>query len=295
MAATVLGGLKPECTTETVQGCLVTLVSEVQDLPVRVAAVHAMFRLRCLPVPGIDSVCAMLFEIDANARKVALLALKPFIRSAAATIVGRVAVAAPERWTSEALLALALSAGDDTKSQGAIEDFVMRCLPGTQLLPTGIAAYIALAQINPKGGSLPALLQIAEKSTSVDHCRAAMEALGDLGESARPVAAGLARILLTTDDPALEELLCQTLVRLRPPLSDLPIERTLERVENASDKAVAAHCMLLCLFPKELAKTAINVSRRFVGASEALRQVLSQTHKTLTGVELSGASAAERS
>jgi hypothetical protein len=95
-------------------------------------------------------------------------------------------------------------------------------------------------------------------------------------------------MLAATDDPAREELLCRTLVRLRSPAQDLPVARVLQRVQSAPDRSTAAHCMLLCLHPKEFLQAATVVQQRFLAASEALRKALAQTYKTLTGTELTG-------
>ena len=294
LVATALGSLTPEFSNAAVQACLVPLVTDAHDLPIRIAAAHAMFRLRCLPLAGVDSVCAMLFDSDANARKVALLTLTPFASSAAATIAGRIAHTAPECWTTEALLALARSAGGDAVAQRKVEGFLMRSLSGRRHLPTGIAEYAALAQLNPQGGAMAALVQVAASTSDSEQSYAALDALGDLGEAARPVARQIADLLVATDDPAREELLCRTLVRLRPPHRDLPARHVVQRVSSGLDRGAAANCMLLCLHPRDFAAAAAVVRQRFEVASNALQQVLSQVHRTLTGVGLGGVAAKER-
>lgn len=294
LVATALGSLAPACSNNAVQACLVALVAEAQERSIRIAAAHAMFRLHCLPMAGADSVCSMLFDADANARKVALLTLTPFAPSAAAAIAGRIAHTPPTGWTTEALFALARSAGTDTVAKNKVQGFVMRSLSGSQLLPTGIAGYAALAQLNPQGNAMAALAQVAGSSGDSDAARAALDALGDLGETARPVARQIANLLVATDDPVQEELLCQTLVRLRPPLRELPAQHIVQRVAGAPDRSAAAHCLLLCLYPKEFQAAAAVVRQRLGVASSALRQILLQVYKTLTGVDLAGVAATER-
>ena len=293
LVATALGSLTPACCNAAVHTCLVALIAQTQALPSRIAAAHAMFRLHCLPLAGVDCICAMLFDSDANARKVALLTLTPFATSAAATIAGRMAQTPPACWTTEALFALARSAGADTVAKTKVEAFVMRSLSGGQLLPTGIAGYAALAQLNPQGSAMAALAQVAGSSSDSEESRAALDALGDLGEAARPVARQIADLLVATNDPAREELLCRTLVRLRAPLRELPAQHILQRVAGAPDRSAAAHCLLLCLYPKELEAAAAVVRQRLGMASSALKQILLQVYKTLTGVELAGVAAAE--
>jgi hypothetical protein len=289
LTATALGSLKPEYATDEVQACLVALVIESQGMPIRISAVHAMFRLQCMPLAAHDSVCSMLFEADANARKVALLAFTPFALSGAHAIARCIAGIAPENWTSEALLALARSAGDNSASRRSVENFVMRSLVGTNLVPTGIAGYLALAQINPKGVAVPTLLQVAANTGNAQASNAALAALGDLGEVAQAVAKDVAMLLVDTDEPAREELLCRTLLRLKALPQDVKLAHSLQRVTDGPERSAAAHAMLICLHPKEFARAAADtVRQRFACASEALRPVLSQTYDTLTGIKLDG-------
>jgi predicted nucleic acid-binding protein len=255
-------------------------------MPVRIAAAHALFRLACLPAAAQDHLCSMLLDADPNARKVALLAFTPFAKTAAGAIARHVAATDPARWTVEALRALVESAGDDRTSQGKIEAFVMRSLAGAPLVPAGIAGYACLARLNPQGAAIGALVQVAADAANPQASGAALEALGQLGESARPAATRIAQMLAATDDPAREELLCRTLLRLRSPAKDVPIARVLQRVQSAPDRSTAAHCMLLCLHPKEFGQAATVVRQRGLAAGDALQKALAQTYKTLTGTEL---------
>lgn len=286
LAATALGSLPARSATEGVQSCLAAFAAEGRDMPVRIAAAHAIFRLACLPPAAHDALCTMLLDPDGNARKVALLAVNPFARAAAGAIARQVAAAEPARWTVEALQALVSSAGDDKAACGKVEAFLMRSLAGAPLVPAGVAGYASLARLNPRGPAIAALVQIAGDAGNAEASGAALEALGVLGESAQPAAPGVAKMLAQADDPAREELLCRTLVRLRSPAKDVPIARVLQRVQSAPDRSTAAHCMLLCLHPKEFAQAATVVKERFEAASEALRQALQQTYKTLTGTDL---------
>ncbi len=288
LVATALGGLQPGRATDPVQAVLATMVASAHELPVRIAAAHAIYRLRCLPAAAVDSICQMLLDADTGARKVALLAFSPFARSAQGAIAACIAGTAPAQWTQQALLALARSAGEDGAAQRSVDAFVMRSLSGTALLPTGIAAYAALACINPQGAALAALVKVAADARAVQESSAALDALGELGETARPAVRHVAEMLVATEDPAREELLCRTLVKLRPTQRDLPLDRVLQRLRDGPDRAAAAHCMLLCLHPKEFARAGAVLSQRFAVAADALRRVLSQTHKTLTGFELGG-------
>lgn len=292
LAATALGSLPAQSANEAVYSRLAGFAAEGRDMPVRIAAAHAIFRLACLPPAAQDALCTMLLDPDGHARKVALLAVRPFAKAAAGTIARHVAAAEPARWTVEALQALAGSAGDDKAACGKVEAFLMRSLAGAPLVSAGIAGYASLARLHQRGPAVAALVQIAGDVGNREASGAALEALGELGESAQPAAKSVAQMLAQTDDPAREELLCRTLVRLRPAAKDVPIARVLQRVQSAPDRGTAAHCMLLCLHPREFAQAATVVKQRFEAAGEALRQALRQTYKTLTGTELTSGAVA---
>ncbi len=286
LAATALGCITPERATPAVHEGLAQLAGPQHGNPVRIAAAHAMFRLKCLPVPAHDAVCALLLDADGNARKVALLAITPFARQAAASIAKQIAGVSPDRWTAEALHALARSAGDDDRLRNQLETYVMRNLSSAPLLPTGIAAYGALAHLNPQGPAMAALVQVAGDASNPAPSLAALEALAELGQATQPTAKAVAQMLLATDEPAREEALCRTLLRLKPAAKDLPVARVLQRVESAPDRACAAHCLLLCLHAKDFAPAAAVVSKRYALAGAPLQKILSQTHQALTGAGL---------
>lgn len=288
MAAAALGSLPRNLAGAPVQERLAEFLAPANAMPVRIAAAHALYRLGCLPPGAHEALGAMLLEADGNARKVALLALTPFARAAAGAVVRQVAAAEPKQWTLEALQAVVKGAGDDSASASKVEGFVMRSLAGVPLVPAGVAGYAALARLNPGGTAVTALLRIAADTGNTEASTAALEALGELGESVKPSAPAVAQMLTTTDDPAREELLCRTLVRLRPGARDIPLARVLLRLKDGPDRSVAAHCMLLCMHPKEFRQAAAAVAQRHAGAQEALQQALAQAYKTLTGIELAG-------
>lgn len=289
LAASALGGLPRNLAGAPVQARLMDYLAPANAMPVRIAAAHALFRLGCLPAGAHEPLGAMLLDADANARKVALLAFTPFARAAAGAVVRQVAAADPSQWTLEALQAVVKGASHDSASSTKVEGFVMRSLAGVPLVPAGVAGYAALARLNPGGSAVTALLRIAADTQNLDASTAALEALGELGESVKPAAQAVAQMLTTTDDPVREELLCRTLLRMRPTARDIPLARVLLRVKDGPDRSVAAHCMLLCLHPKEFRQAGAAIAQRYAqGAGDALQQALSQAHKTLTGVELAG-------
>ncbi|MEO7640708.1 MAG: hypothetical protein ABI919_02675 [Ramlibacter sp.] len=288
MAAAALGGLPKNMAGAAVQDRLADFLPDSNAMPVRIAAAHALFRLGCLPAAAHEALGVLLLDADPNARKVALLALTPFARAAAGAVVRQVAAVEPRQWTLEALQAVVKGASGDSASATKVEGFVMRSLAGVPLVPAGVAGYAALARLNTGGQALTALLRIAGDTENAEASTTALEAIGELGESVRSCAQQVAQLLTTTDDPAREELLCRTLVRLHAAARDIPLARVLLRLKDGPDRSVAAHCMLLCLHPKDFRQAAVAIVQRHGGAGEALQQTLSQTHKTLTGTELSG-------
>jgi hypothetical protein len=288
LAATALGSLPPALASEPVTARLAALLGAASAMAVRIAAAHALFRLGALPAQAHDPLCAMLLDADPNARKVALLTLSPFAKTATSSIARHVAGVPPDQWTLEALQALARTASGETGASRQVEDFLMRSLAGVPLLPAGIAGYAALASLKPEGSAMTALVRVAEDRKNSEASRAALEALGELGEAARRAAKPVADMLVATDDPAREEQLCRTMVRLRATAGEVPVARVLQRLQHAPDRGAAAHCMLLCLHAKQFREAAPAVLRRHAQAGDALRPLLAQTYKALTGTELTG-------
>ena len=286
LVAVALGGLTPGRGLVKVHECLAGLAGPGHPIPVRMFAAHGLFRHKCMPDSAAESVASMLLVDDANARKIALLAISPFAARFAAQIAGAVASVTPDKWTSEALGALGKSAENEAAAKKTVEAYVMRSLAGQAIVPTGIAGYVALAQLNSGGPALVALTRIATDSVDLSQSSAAIKALVQLGETARPAAKDLAKMLVASDDPEREMELCRALLGVRAEARDVPLQRVVARVGEAPDTSAAAHCMLLCLHPKEFANTAVLVQKRFETASDTLKAVLARTYKTLTGLDL---------
>jgi len=286
MAAAALGTIQPARATPAVHDALAALSADSNAVPVRVFAAHSMFRLACLPPAAADSVAGMLFSDDDGARKVALLALTPFASQYAGPIAAAVARTPATAWTQEGLAALARSAGNDGAAKRTVDAYVMRSLAGQPIVPTGIAGYLSLAQLNGGGSALAALVRIAVSATDAAQSEAALKAIGQLGDTASGAAPDVAQLLVTCDDPAREELLCRTLLQIKAPSRDIPLPRVVQRVGSAPERAAAAHCMLLCLHPKDFAPAAVAVRQRHASASDALKPGLAQAFKTLTGSDL---------
>jgi hypothetical protein len=292
LSATAMGALDPKRAPLEIPNRLAQLTDAGQVENVRIFAAHALFRLGQMPQAAAPGVASMLFSANPQARQVALLALSPFARQSAPEITRAVAGLPTDSWSTEALAALAKSAGDDANGRRAVEAFVMKHVAGQAIVPTGISAYVALAQLNPGGAGLTALMRVISEGSDPVHVHAALAAVGQLGETARPAARMIAERLVATTDPALEEALCRAFVQARGEAQDVPLPCVLKRIAEAPDRAAAAHCMLLGMHPKSFSNAVIVLQQRFTSASDALKGVLAQTYKLLTGAELSMTSAA---
>lgn len=283
-----LGGATPARMTAPALELISSLLEAKQADPVRIFAAHALLRLKLVPASAFPRLTAMLVHDEANVRQIALATLSLAIKPATGAITQLVAALPPERWTTEALTALARSAGTSPENKKAVEQHVMRTLPNAPILPTGMAGYTALAQMNSGGAATVVLARIAGTATDPQQWKAALAALTTLGESAQSAAAELGSALVTMDDPEREEATCRVLVSIRAKEKDVPLARVVARVQAGPDRSAAAHCMLLCLHATPFATTAKTVRDRYAIASEALKPALSQTHMTLTGIKLGG-------
>lgn len=295
LVCVAMGMLDPKKEHLKAEQCLAGFTGSQYATPVRIAAAHALFRLNRAPPQSWAGLADMLYCDQMPARKIALLALQPVCVAAAGEVSASAARRAASEWSSEGLTALARSAGNNARSQQAIESFVVRGLEGQTVNPTGIAAYVALATTNPGGLGIPSLVKIATSATEPRDSNDAVQALAQLGDAARPAARDIASMLTRTDDPEREETIIRALVQLRAEPDVIPLARVVERIGSAPDRAVAAHCLLLCLHAKSFASAASVVKQRFSDASEALGKVLAQTYTNLTGHELSDSPVAGRS
>jgi hypothetical protein len=287
LAAVALGSLQVAGQRPEVAECLVALVASSHPMAVRISAAHAMFRLKILPPAAGPALCELLLDDDPNARKIALLAVMPFAVGQAQALTAAVAQTPSARWTLEILQAVVASAGSNEDARGKLQAYLLRALPQAPLLPTGVATYAALAQLDSKGPAVQALVEIAVRSNEDAPTLAALDALIALGETARPTAIKpLSELHAKALSPVVEERLCRTLLSLRPGAAELPIRQILRRVMEAPDRGAAANCMLLGMHPRDYAAAATYLRQRFERAARGLQDVLSQTHKTLTGVAL---------
>ncbi len=284
LCAVALGGLAPEVAGDDVSAALTNLVQPGHAIMVRIFAAHALFRLKRLPVEAAPHIATLLTHDDNAARKTALLALEPFAAACAHAIVAVVTSTPPSNWTAELLAAFAASAGNDTAAKSKVEEFMLRAMRDLPIA-AAVAAFAAMARLNPGGNALGALLRMAS-ALEREKALPAIAALGSLGVGARTAAAELARMLTNTSDPEIEEALCRALVQIRAEAGQLPLRRAIERIESAPDRAAAAYCMLLTLHPQQTRAAADTLLARARDCSDALRGVIASAFKTLTGTEL---------
>ena len=293
IAAVALGGVKRGAMKLAAANCLATFTTVEYAPPVRIFAAHGLAQLSQIPALAWPGLTQMLFVEDGNVRQVALRAVTPFAAQGAGFIAQAAAGAMPVNWTVEGLTALALSAGSSSVNKQRVEQYVLRSLQGQALLPTGIAGYAALARLNPGGVAPLALAKIA--ATEDDKTAlAAINALAQMGETGKSAIPGLIEALSNTDIPEREEAICRALLPLKINANELPLPRVLYRIENAPDRAVAAHCLLLSLHAKSFAAASGVVAARYAVSGEALQRVLDEVHHQLVGkrLALSQASAA---
>lgn len=295
MAALAMGNVKPTAATEALRECLAVLTKHDRPINVRIAATQALSRHACMPVSAAPEVAMLLLSENTPARQIAFFALSPFARTFAAQIAAAVAGVSADKWTNEALAALAKSAKDEDAARRTVENYVVRSLANQPIVPTGIAGYVALAELNGGGTGLAALASIVREASDSDHLVAALKALGGLGATARPAAREVAARLVVTEDLALEELLCRTLVQIQAAADDIPLPRVVNRIGGAPDASVVPHCMLLTLHPKEFASAGVVIKKRFDIALEPLKSALALAYKILTNTELTGGTAASGS
>jgi hypothetical protein len=227
----------------------------------------------------------MLFDGDEYTRKAVLMAIMPHAVQGARHFAEAVASVDPGNWTTESLVALALSAGKSTDNRQRVENFLLRSMNGQPVFPTMIAGYAALTHLNPKGTGPVALAKIAATNDDVAALAAidAIARLGALGSSAIP---GLVDALGRTDNAQREDAICKALVRTEIRAADVPLARVLQRIAEAEPFAVVAHSSLLCLHAKAFANAASVVAARHARSGEDLQDALSEVHYVLSGKKL---------
>ena len=286
VATTIFCSIKTPAARHVVLPCLVTLATVENPPPVRRSAAHCFWLYQCIPAAAWASVSQMVFSDDEDLRLVAFGAALPHAEAGAAEIAGAAATVGASGWTTEGLDLLAASAGASEPRQKQIEAYVMRTLQGETNVSVMVAGYSALARLNPKGPGVAALAQVASVAPDWSDGKRALAALRQLEEKAHSAVPALVKQLVETDDPEREEALCHTLLRLQITDREVPIARTLQRVDSGPDQAVIAHCIFLGLHAKAFARAAPVVAARYATASDELKQVLDAAHEMLTGTPL---------
>lgn len=294
LAATAFCTLVAQPSRDVALPCVVTLATVENALPVRLAAAHCFWLYKCVPAPAWPSVSQMVFSTDPGLRKIAFAAALPHAEAGAADIAAAAAKVGAAGWTIEGLDLLAASAGKAESKQRQVEDFVLRTLRGETNIALLVAGYAALARLNPSGLGVSALAQVAGSALQWSDSMLALTALSQLEKPARAAIPALVKQLVETDDPAREEALCHTLLLLQISDREVPIARTLQRIESGPDQAVAAHCIFLSLHAKPFARAAPVLASRATKSSETLVPLLSAVHEMLTGKPIAAVVAANK-
>lgn len=285
LGAAALGMVKRDSEKAAAVSCLATLATDTNAPAVRIFAAHGMAQLAQVPTSAWPSLAQMVFSEDSTMRQVALRAVAPVAVAGAAFFAQAAAQATPSKWTTEGLTALVKSAGTSEGDKARVEKFILRSLEGCSLVPAGIAGYAALAHLNPKGAAPAALAQMAAGDND-EAALGAIQALGQLGEAARDTIPVLVQALSKSDDPIREEAICRALLLLKFRASDVPLPRVVQRIESGTDRAVAAHALLVSVHAKSFAAVAPVVAKRYPGSGDALKRVLDELHNQLVGKRL---------
>lgn len=292
LAATALVAIKTDAARPAAVDCLATLATTDNASAVRTMAAQGFWAHKQIPLAAWRSVSEMVFSDDPILRQIAFSAALPHAIVGAPAIAAKSAEVGPVGWTAEGLGLLAASAGNSEPKQRQVETYVMRALQGEATISTFVAGYAALARLNPNGVGALALAKLAGAAQTLPDAALALGALRQLAELGRPAVAALVEQLVNTDDPEREDELCRTLLELKITDREVPLPRTLQRIESGPEKAVVAHCIFLSLHRKAFSRAAPVVAKRFARASDALKLVLGPVYEMLTGQQLASVASA---
>ena len=286
VAATALAMIKTDAARPAALDCLVTLATPENAPPVRTMVAQGFWAHKQIPSVAWRSVSDMVFSEDGILRQIAFAAALPHAVAGAQAIATKSAEVGPSGWTAEGIALLAASAGDSVPKQRQVETYVMQALQGEASTSTFVAGYAALARLNPNGVGALALAKLAGAAKTLPDAVLALGALRQLGDLGRPAVSALIEQLVNTDDPEREDELCRTLLELKITEREVPLPRTLERIESGPEKSAIAYCIFLSLHRKAFARTAPIVAKRFTTASDALKLVLGPVYEMLAGQPL---------
>lgn len=285
-AAIAMGNGGPEMSREFASE-LAALVGDGQKLIVRIAAAHALFRIRACPREAMDGLASMLALDNDAARKVAELALSQGSPERLEVIARSVREMPAERLNLEALSALTAAAAARPGAGDSIAQW-LRVQAEAQLpIPVRMAILAAIARMTEGARGVSSLLQVVEESDDAEQRRLAISTLGSLGETAASCRAAVLRVLAGERDEDCEALLYRLVVQLKTPPGDLPLKFLLQRVAVSNAyPIVAGACMALTLGAKKFAEYARVVQARYDQADESLQMPLAICYEKLTGTRI---------
>lgn len=260
------------------------LAGNDQILAVRVAAAHALFRMKTCPVSAIEGLADMLALDSEPARKIAEAALAEAPPERFGAIIRVVRGMPVDKLNLEALSALSEAAKGRTGAADGISRWLADVADKQPPIEVRMAVMAALARMTDGAHGVNGLMQVIEESPDIALRRLAIATLGSLGGIAESCHERVLRKLMNEPDAECEALLYPLVVQLRTPVDALPIPFLLERIGKSADMSlVAGACMLLTLGGNKFAAHAPAILKRHDEAGDAMKKPLAICYEKLAG------------
>lgn len=260
------------------------LVGAEQKTMVRIAAAHALFRMKACPVSAIAGLAEMLLLENESARKIAAAALAEGPPERFALIISVVREIPVDRLNLEALSALADAARGQTGAANAVARWLGEVAAKQPPFEVRMAVLAALARMTDGARGAIGLMQVAEEGEDPQQRKMAIATLGSLGEHASAYRNRVVQLLVRVTDQECEAALYPVVVQLRTPPAALPVPFLLQRIAvSEAMPIVAGACMVLSLGGKAFSGHAKEVAERHANAEGALKHPLATCYEKLTG------------
>lgn len=259
------------------------LVGGQQKTIVRVAAAHALFRMKCCPASALAGLAGMLTLDHESARRIAAAVLEEGPPERFGAITGAVRELPPDKLNLEALSALADAAKGQTGAADRVARWLGEIAESQPPIDVRMAILAALARMTDGARGANGLMQIVEEGSDTEQRKAAIATLGSLGEHAASYRSRILQLLVSVTDEECEAALYRLLVQIRTPPKALPLPFLLQRIaESANPSVVAGACMLLTLGGKAFAEHARVVAERYEKAEGPMKGALAICYEKLT-------------
>ena len=285
LLAIAVGGAEPG-QRDAAAKVLVDLLAPDEEIEVRIAAAHSLFRQKVCPPRAVPGLALLLVAENEAARRIAELTLLLAPPSRVEEILRVLAGVEPDALTLEGLNALGTAASENNDSKKPVEAWITR-ISEQPVRPNIRLALIAARMHLSQGQRGPdELLAIAGSDAEKPLRLTALRALGGLNQAGAALATRLVGLLETVSDPELVEAICRTLVQWRTKPEKLPVEWMKTAVAAGDPQVAAAAAMLYCLGGKYFANAVEPLHRRWDQGPVALRPVLERTLETIAGKPL---------